>query len=345
MKMDYEAHRELKVDVFLGDNLDVVKTLLPGSIDLVVTSPPYFQQRSYNGIGVGNESSISDYIESMMQLLSSLVPLVKPSGSIVYNMGDKYLDGSTMLIPYRFAIKAMEELGLRMVNNITWVKKNPTPHQFKRRLISSTEPFFHFALSNDYYYDRDSFLASDSAERNRPTKKLGAGYRSLIDESDLTLEQKRNAHIELDNVISEVRMGQIHSFRVKIRGIHAPAYGGQSGGRNSQMEKQGFTIIRIQGRKMKRDVLESPVCSIKGNSHPAIYPESIVREIVKLASPKYGTILDPYCGSGTTLTAALKEERHCVGIDINEEYCTSSINRVLEDPEIERDKICLSKNY
>ncbi len=67
---------------------------------------------------------------------------MKPTGNIVYNMGDKIIDGSMLLVPYRFALRVLEDYNLRLVNDITWVKSNPTPHQFSRRLIASTEPFF-----------------------------------------------------------------------------------------------------------------------------------------------------------------------------------------------------------
>ena len=122
---------------------------------------------------------------------------------------------------------------------------------------------------------------------------------------------------------------------MKIRGIHAPAYGGQEGGRKIRMERDGFTIIRISGNRMKRDVIESPVGSLKGNGHPAIFPEQVIREIIRLLSPPGGIVLDHYVGSGTTLVSALKEGRNCIGIDISEEYCKASAARVRDDDGID----------
>ena len=75
---------------------------------------------------------------------------------MVINLGDKYVDSSLQLVPYRFAIAATEAENVRLVNAVTWVKSNPTPRQFQRRLVSSTEPFFHFVKSNNYYYDIQS---------------------------------------------------------------------------------------------------------------------------------------------------------------------------------------------
>ena len=94
------------------------------------------------------------------------------------------------------------------------------------------------------------------------------------------------------------------------------------------IERHGFTIIRISGRKMKRDVIESPVESLPGNGHPAIFPVRVVREIIRLLSPSGGQVLDPYLGSGSTMVAALMEGRSCIGIDISQDYCDSAKERI-----------------
>ena len=94
------------------------------------------------------------------------------------------------------------------------------------------------------------------------------------------------------------------------------------------IERDGFTIIRISGRGMKKDIIESPVESIPGNGHPAIFPVRVVREIVRLLCPPGGQVLDPYLGSGSTAVAALLEGRNCIGIDISRDYCDAAQARI-----------------
>lgn len=320
--------RDLEYRVICGDSDAELSLLAPRSVDLVVTSPPYFQQREYGAEGLGNEDTVEQYLESIVTTFAKAVRVMKPSGNIVYNMGDKIIDGSLLLVPYRFALKVLEEYKLRLVNDITWVKSNPTPHQFSRRLIASTEPFFHFALSRDYYYNRKAFQRGKRKKPSKPTKKLGARYRELIESSDLCQSEKDGAHRALDEVIDDVRKGKIHSFRMKIRGIHAPAYGGQEGGRKMRIERYGFTIIRISGEPLKRDIIENPVESLPGNDHPAVFPVKVIRELIRLLCPKGGMVLDPYLGSGSTMVAALLEGRSCIGIDISREYCIDTQERV-----------------
>ena len=324
-----------KYTISCGDNLDVLPNLPPHSVDLTITSPPYFQQREYSSSGQGNENTIGEYLDNIIATLREVIRVTKPTGNIVYNIGDKIIAGSLQLIPYQFALRTVNELGLRLVNDVTWIKQNPAPHQFTRRLTNSTEPFFHFALGANYYHNRASFQPSKDREeprRRAPTEKLGNRYRELLKTAALNSKERAMAHTALDQVIAEVHSGAIHSFRMKIRGIHAPAYGGQAGGRKMHIDRDGFTIIRISGQPMKRDVIESPVENLPGNGHPAIFPVRIIREMIRLLCPPKGLVLDPYLGSGSTMVAASIEDRSCIGIDISPSYCAAALEQISQKP-------------
>lgn len=328
--------------VLCGDCVELLREMPSNSVDAALTSPPYFQQRDYAGMGIGNEESVEEYVAALLDGFAEVARVVKPTGNIVYNLGDKYRNGGLLLAPFRFALAACERFPVSLVNNITWVKRNPTPRQYKRRLVSATEPFFHFAKGADYYHDRDAFhegggengRAAPALLRGRPSPKMGEKYRTLLAESALTPEEKRRGLEALENALEEVRRGKIQSFRMKIRGIHAPAFGGQDGGRNNQMRRGGFTVIRILGEPMKRDILrdntppdaredvmESAVESGNGSGHPAVFPTLIVRELIRMLCPPGGVVLDPYAGSGATLVAAKTEKRDFIGVDINPQYC------------------------
>jgi site-specific DNA-methyltransferase (adenine-specific) len=316
-----------------GDCLESLREIPDNSVDLVITSPPYFQQREYDGGGIGNEKKPDEYISALMKIFRECVRIIKPTGSIVFNIGDKYEDGSLLLMPYRFAIAATEQCGVTLVNNVTWVKSNPTPGQFKRRLVSSTEPFFHFVKSQEYKYFLDEFLKPTEEPKvngngNGTGENVGKKYFLLIEQSKLTPKQKEMARNALEEVIEEVRNGEIQGFRMKIRGIHSEPFGGQEGGRKIQLDKNGFTIIRIYGNPLKKDVITTPVESLKNCPHPAIYPVKIVDEFIKLLTQKGDVVLDPFAGSGSTAVAAFQNERVYIGFDISEEYCNYARKRL-----------------
>jgi site-specific DNA-methyltransferase (adenine-specific) len=327
-------------EIVCGDSRKLLQLIPNDSIDLVITSPPYFQQREYNAGGIGNEKHAGSYINSLMEIFCECVRIIKPTGSIVVNVGDKYIDSSLLLIPYRFAIAATERCKVTLVNNITWVKTNPTPRQFKRRLVSSTEPFFHFVKSQNYQYYIDEFLKlqesnTSTTNTNGKNSNVGKKYFELIDQSNLTQAQKNLACNELKKVIEEVHQGEIQGFRMKIRGIHSEPFGGQEGGRKIQLDKNGFTIIRIHGNPLKKDIIITPVESLKNCPHPAIYPVKIIEEFLHLLTKPNDIILDPFIGAGSTAIAAIKHQQNYIGFDISEDYCqyarqwTNNISKIL----------------
>lgn len=322
-----------KDEIIAGDSLKILKGMGSDSVDLVITSPPYFQQRDYgNGnTGIGNENNKNEYLDNLLDIFFESVRVTKPTGAIVYNVGDKYFKGGLLLIPYKFAIRVIESKKVFLVNDLTWLKLNPTPRQDKRKLIQSTEPFFVFAKTKEYHFDLENYLKhldELNKRQGKPSQKLGKKYFELIENSKLNNTEKENAREKLEEAIRMVYSEKISGFRMKIRDVHKLAYGGQAGGRNDQIINNGFTIININGKKLKKDVIESPVETTKDNKHPAVYPLYIIQELIKLLTKKGDIVLDPFNGSGTTCIAAKSLKRHYIGIDINPEYVRLAKERV-----------------
>lgn len=66
------------------------------------------------------------------------------------------------------------------------------------------------------------------------------------------------------------------------------------------------------------------------NTHPAQFPVNLAQWLVRLLSPEDGLILDPFMGSGSTALACIVEKRRWLGIEICEEYCEITNQRVRE---------------
>ena len=321
-------------EIILGDSLSSLKGISNDTFDLVITSPPYFQQRDYgNGdFGIGNEIGENEYIENLLAIFNECVRVSKKDAVLVFNIGDKYLNGGLSLIPYKFAIRAMNNKEIFLINQLTWSKLNPTPRQEKRKLIQATEPFFIFAKAKGYNFDLQNYLSHldemNKSNKKKPTERIGKKYFELIESSNLGKEQQEKARKALTEAIMAVKSGEIESFRMKISGVHKLAYGGQAGGRNDQIRNNGFTIIKLLGNKIKKDLIESPVEITKDNFHPAVYPLYIIQELIKLLSKSGDLVLDPFCGSGTTCLAAKNLNRNYVGIEINPDYVALSKKRL-----------------
>lgn len=158
--------------------------------------------------------------------------------------------------------------------------------------------------------------------------RSGQTYFRLIDRSNLTDSQKEQARTELRQVIAEVEEGKIFGFRMKIRGIHSLPYGGKSGGRVNDLARKGFTIIKLQGGNINRDVIECAKATNVGIKHPAISPEVPVEHFVKLTTRENDLVLDPFMGSGTTAMVCKKLGRRYIGFDLCHDYVEHARKRV-----------------
>jgi len=75
-----------------------------------------------------------------------------------------------------------------------------------------------------------------------------------------------------------------------------------------------------------------PERAMKEFGHPAMFPEELVERALKLFSYRNDIILDPFNGLGTTAVVAKKLKRRYIGIDISEEYCKKSEDRLKKTP-------------
>jgi len=88
------VHVSGRVVVLRGDAAHL--PLPDGSVDLIVTSPPYFGQRDYRDGGeslkgqIGNEETPREYVDALLACTREWMRVLKPEGSIFVNLGDKY---------------------------------------------------------------------------------------------------------------------------------------------------------------------------------------------------------------------------------------------------------------
>jgi len=142
--------------VTCGDAFDTVAALPDASIDTVVTSPPYWRQRDYaDERQVGREETPDEYVERLTALGRELRRVVRRTGSLWLVLGDKYLRGGLVGLPWRVALAWVEE-GWLLRSDIIWHKPNAMPSSTTNRPTTDHEYVFFFARSSDYYYDADA---------------------------------------------------------------------------------------------------------------------------------------------------------------------------------------------
>lgn len=103
------------MDLRQGDCLEILPTLVGGSVDLTVTSPPYDNLRTYNG-------SLDDWTEAKWKaILAELFRVTKQGGVVVWVVGDATVKGSETGTSFRQALHAME-CGFRLHDTMIWNK-------------------------------------------------------------------------------------------------------------------------------------------------------------------------------------------------------------------------------
>ena len=123
------------------------------SVDLIFTSPPYWNKRTYNESGgLGNESLPKEYIKNLVTHLRDCKRVIKETGSFFLVLGDTYLDKNLQNIPHRVSIGLQDE-GWILRNTIIWKKTNPKPVSSKDNLSPSYEFIFHLVQTQNYKYN------------------------------------------------------------------------------------------------------------------------------------------------------------------------------------------------
>jgi len=145
----------------LGDVVRQLQRIPSNSIDLMITSPPYWGQRDYEVKGqIGLEETPDEYIKKLLSVFTELRRVLKDTGSFFLNIGDKYIGKDLQMIPYKLAIK-MQENGWVLRNIIIWHKTNAMPSPLTDRYANTYEPVFFFVkkpdnyLTPDYYFNLD----------------------------------------------------------------------------------------------------------------------------------------------------------------------------------------------
>ena len=315
MTSDPPYYRDEQVTLLLGDALEQMRTLPDGSVDCIVTSPPYYALRDYGTPGqYGLEATPSEYVETMRTLFAEARRVLADDGTLWLNLGDSYVcspkgsesktDGlvgrsnhlttpagsggknggglaakQLLGIPWRVAF-ALQDDGWILRNEIIWHKPNAMPESVRDRLSNRHEHLFMFSKSSRYVFDLDA-IREQSAPENR-------------------------AHAE--------RYGDHYERRY-------PAPGTRHGKDNSTLRKAASPLGRNPGDVWSITTKPYPA------AHFAVFPIDLPLRAIKAGCKPGGTVLDPFSGSGTTGDAARQLGRRYVGIDLNPAYHDLAVDR------------------
>jgi DNA modification methylase len=328
----YLANEDISPLFLSGDALLILKALPDDSIDACMTSPPYWNKRQYAHNGLGLEATYEGYLANLLAVCAEIKRVLKSTGSFWLNIGDSYQEKTLVGIPWRVALKLIDEQGWILRNSVIWNKIKGGPDNTEDRLRNIHENIFHFVQTpRNYYYDANAIRSKPRKARVvngaiiSATGVTGVRYKRQIELSTaLTTEEKQQAYKSLQEILARVSNGEIDDFRMIIRGQQRTTHSDSQlvSGRAKELKEKGFYFLIYHPHGSKpSDVWEIiPEDTHNRTDHFAPYPEDLCKVPILATCPPNGIVLDPFCGTGTTMYVAKTLGRKSIGIDISREY-------------------------
>lgn len=341
-KLKYPAPDEPPTHkTFEADARDI--PLDDNSVDFIVTSPPYWQKRDYGFEDqIGQEESPEEYVETIINTLDEWRRVLTDHGSIFFNIGDTYEKRSLTGIPWMVAQAARED-GWLVRNEIQWTKESGMPDPAKNRLANRHEPIFHFTQDNDYYYDQHGYSHKYGYNGANPSDVWEVGFerntgdhlapfpselveRSVAlgcppavctecgeprtrelrrtDKLDESRQQaKRAMEIYEESDLTKEHIRAIQSYGISDAGKAREIQDGT--GRNAddvmKLAEEAKEVLGGYFREFtfaKKETAGWSECDCDAPTRP-------------------GVMMDPFCGTGTSLDAAANLGFSTVGVDLD----------------------------
>lgn len=359
------------------------------TVDLVVTSPPYFGLRSYQDGGehydgqIGAEATPAEFVDALIAATREMVRVVKPSGSIWVNLGDKYASSSTpgpqsqrrltssvpakslIGIPWRYALRCIDDLGLILRAEVIWSKPNGLPESVTDRVRRSHEQWFHFTREPRYFSAVDEIreahageFLSDGVTRNPRHKYGGVMPNEAGGKSSTSTPDRWSAASGL-NPLGKLP-GSV--WTIATQPLTVPAHLGIDHFAAFPMEwprriirgwspagvcvecGEGRRPVAEQDRTSREALRPAYGAGNHGTGGSTLGPRGVVAFITgyacacpdTTAPTTPGVVLDPFGGTGTTALVAKVLGRHAVSVDMSADYCRLATWRTTDPDQIAR---------
>ena len=178
---------EINTYIRLGDCKEILKELPENTIDLIVTSPPYADQRksTYGGIPPKN------YVEWFLPISKELLRVLKPSGSFILNIKERVVSGERSTYVMELILE-MRKQGWLWTEEYIWHKKNCYPGKWPNRFRDAWERLLHFNKSRDFNMYQEKVMIPvgewaktrlknlSKTDKTRDESKVGSGFGKNI---------------------------------------------------------------------------------------------------------------------------------------------------------------------
>lgn len=310
--------------IYVGDNLDALKSFSDESFDLCYIDPPFNSNKNYKvNWGANKEvrtfddkyDNMDDYLKFMELRIVELHRVLKSTGSFFYHCDWHASHYIKILLDRIFDSKNFQ-------SEIIWVRKSSTAS--KKSIPSAFDSIFYYTKTSNFFYSQQyKEYSIDYVKKN---------YRY----------EDNNGKYRLHDVVANPALGG-NSPKYKYKGYTPETRWLISKENLENLDKNGKIVWSNSGRPYRKLYLNEmkgePISNVwtdinitLGNErigYPTQKPIALMERILNMSSKEDDTILDAFCGCGTTIIAAEKLNRNWVGIDISNTACKVINNRLI----------------
>lgn len=178
---------EINANIIYGDCAEQLKKLPDDSVDLIVTSPPYADQRktSYGGIAV------NQYVEWFLPITKELLRVLKPTGTFILNIKEKVQNGERSTYVLELILE-MRKQGWFWTEEFIWHKKNCYPGKWPNRFRDAWERLLQFNKTRQFNMYQETVMVPtgdwaktrlrnlSETDKTRDNSKVGSGFGKNI---------------------------------------------------------------------------------------------------------------------------------------------------------------------
>lgn len=309
--------------ILVGDVRERLLELPDGSVQCVVTSPPYWGLRDYGHDGqIGLEQTPDEYVAEMVAVFREVRRVLADDGTLWLNLGDSYAMGGTAGKPSAKSNLSRHGSDGRSpyLDQFSSNLPRKVPQGLKPKDLVGIPWRVAFALQADGWWLRQDIIWAKpnpmpESVTDRCTKAheyvflltKSAQYfydAAAVSESSISAGESRGGGKKYSShAATDVIIGDKHN-----------------------LDKYGIT----PETRNKRSVWQVASQPYSG-AHFAVMPMALVEPCILAGSERLDTVLDPFCGSGTVGVVALRNQRKFIGIELNKEYADLAEMRIYED--------------
>lgn len=176
-----------KADIILGDCLDVLKKMDANSVDLIVTSPPYADQRKNTYGGIHPDK----YVAWFLPITAELLRVLKPTGTFILNIKEKVSNGERHTYIMDLII-SMKKQGWLWTEEFIWHKKNCYPGKWPNRFRDAWERLLQFNKKKNFNMYQEAVMVEmggwaktrlknlSETDKRRDNSRVGSGFGKNI---------------------------------------------------------------------------------------------------------------------------------------------------------------------